>query len=145
MDNNSTMYASEIYEQLKRVLGNYFNEVRENRNISLRDVESSTKMSKSLLSAFEKGEKLPRMENLINLMITLGIPFNNIFSEEVSERTGANYDTNSIPQRDDEALTKTLIKMNLDKDDVADVLAYIDFIKFRRYNMQKKSGRYIPR
>lgn len=145
MDNNSTMYASEIYEQLKRVLGNYFNEVRESRNISLRDIESSTKMSKSLLSAFEKGEKLPRMENLINLMIMLGIPFNNIFSEEVSERTGAIYDTDAIPQRDDEALTKTLIKMNLDKDDVADVLAYIDFIKFRRHNMQKKSGRYIPR
>ncbi len=35
--------------------------------------------------------------------------------------------------------------MNLDKDDVADVLAYIDFTKFKRHSMQKKSGRYIPR
>lgn len=146
MENNSNQYASEIYEQLRRVLGTYFNEVRESRNISLRDLEDSTNMSKALLSAFEKGDKMIRMENLINLMVTLEIPFNNIFSDDVTEKTGAYYDTKSIPQRDDEVLTKALIKMNLDKDDVADVLSYIDFIKFRRHNMQRnKSGKYIPR
>ena len=115
MNNNSIELTTRIYNELKRVLGVHFANIRNERGISLRDLSAQTGISKALIGAFEVGERLPRMDNIINLMLALEMPFEDVFGAKVQEAK-LNYTAKPTQKRDDEQLSNLLLKMNLDNE-----------------------------
>ena len=142
MDNNSNELTSRIYDELKRVLGVHFAKVREERGISLRELSSQTGISKALIGAFEVGERLPRMDNIINLMVALKMPFEDVFGTKVGEAK-LNYTAQPTQKRDDVQLSNLLLKMNLDKNDIEDVIEYVDFLKYRKALKRDARSKYV--
>ena len=134
--NNIVDESDKIYENLCKLYGEYFNYTREQKGLSLRELSKQTNISIALISLLENGDKLPRIETLIRLVLALGIPFNEIFG-----RKATGLDFTSKPQkvtvRDDEVLRNTLLKMGCDKDDVKDILEFIDYKKYRKVVQSK--------
>ena len=141
MENNSDELTTRIYNELKRVLGVHFANIRNERGISLRDLSAQTGISKALIGAFEVGERLPRMDNIINLMLALEMPFEDVFGAKVQEAK-LNYTAKPTQKRDDEQLSNLLLKMNLDKNDIEAAIEYIDFLKYRK-TVKKNKNKYI--
>ena len=138
MENNSDELTTRIYNELKRVLGVHFANIRNERGISLRDLSAQTGISKALIGAFEVGERLPRMDNIINLMLALEMPFEDVFGAKVQEAK-LNYTAKPTQKRDDEQLSNLLLKMNLDKNDIEAAIEYIDFLKYRKTVKKNKN------
>ena len=134
--NNIVEESDKIYENLCKLYGEYFNYTREQKGLSLRELSKKTNISIALISLLENGDKLPRIETIIRLVLALGIPFNEIFGRKA---TGLEF--SSKPQmvtvRDDEVLRNTLLKMGCDKDDVKDILEFIDYKKYRKVVQSK--------
>ena len=130
-EKNLVEKADKIYENICKLYGEYFNYTREQKGLSLRELSKQTNISIALISLLENGDKLPRIETLIRLVLALGIPFNEIFGRKA---TGLEF--TSKPQkvitRDDEMLRNILLKMGCDKDDVKDILEFIDYKKYRK-------------
>ena len=76
------------------------------------------------------------IETLIRLVLALGIPFNEIFGRKA---TGLEFTSKpqKVTARDDEVLRNTLLKMGCDKDDVKDILEFIDYKKYRKVVQSK--------
>lgn len=129
--NNIAEESDRIYENLCKLYGEYFNYTREQKGLSLRELSKQTNISIALISLLENGDKLPRIETLIRLVLALGIPFNEIFGRKA---TGLEFTSkpNNATTRDDEVLRNTLLKMGCDKDDVKDILEFIDYKKYRK-------------
>ena len=119
--NNIVEESDKIYENLCKLYGEYFNYTREQKGLSLRELSKQTNISIALISLLENGDKLPRIETLIRLVLALGIPFNEIFGRKA---TGLEFTSKpqKVTVRDDEVLRNTLLKMGCDKDDVKDIL-----------------------
>lgn len=134
--NNIVEESDKIYENLCKLYGEYFNYTREQKGLSLRELSKKTNISIALISLLENGDKLPRIETIIRLVLALGIPFNEIFG-----RKATGLDFSSKPQkvtvRDDEVIRNTLLKMGCDKDDVKDILEFIDYKKYRKVVQSK--------
>ena len=134
--NNIVDESDKIYENLCKLYGEYFNYAREQKGLSLRELSKQTNISIALISLLENGDKLPRIETIIRLVLALGIPFNEIFG-----RKAIGLEFSSKPQkvtvRDDEVLRNTLLKMGCDKDDVKDILEFIDYKKYRKVVQSK--------
>lgn len=129
--------ADNIYENLCKRYGEYFNYVREQKGLSLRELSKQTNISIALISLLENGDKLPRIETLIRLVLALDIPFNEIFGDKA---TGLELSAKAqkTSKRDDEVLRNTLLKMGCNKDDVKDILEFVEF-KMYRQKMSKLS------
>jgi len=129
--NNIADESDRIYENLCKLYGEYFNYTREQKGLSLRELSKQTNISIALISLLENGDKLPRIETLIRLVLALGIPFNEIFGRKA---TGLEFTSKpqKVTVRDDEVLRNTLLKMGCDKDDVKDILEFIDYKKYRK-------------
>ena len=129
--NNIADESDKIYENLCKLYGEYFNYTREQKGLSLRELSKQTNISIALISLLENGDKLPRIETLIRLVLALGIPFNEIFGRKA---TGLEFTSKpqKVTTRDDEVLRNTLLKMGCDKDDVKDILEFIDYKKYRK-------------
>ncbi len=138
--NNIADEADKIYTNLCKLYGEYFNYVREQKGLSLRELSKQTNISIALISLLENGDKLPRIETLIRLILALGIPFNEILGRKA---TGLEFSFNPevTTKRDDELLRNTLLKMGCDKDDVKDILEYIDYKKYRKAVLSKMPKR----
>ncbi len=124
--------ADKIYKNLCKLYGEYFNYVRDKeRNLSLRELSKQTNISIALISLLENGDKLPRIETLIRLALALEIPFNEIFGRKA---TGLEYTfkNTTSTDRDDEGLRRTLLNMGCDKDDLKDILEFIEFKKYKK-------------
>ena len=69
-------------------------------------------------------------------MLALGILFNEIFGRKA---TGLEFSSKpqKVTVRDDEVLRNTLLKMGCDKDDVKDILEFIDYKKYRKVVQSK--------
>lgn len=116
--------------------GEYFNYTREQKGLSLRELSKKTNISIALISLLENGDKLPRIETIIRLVLALDIPFNEIFGRKA---TGLEFSSKpqKVTVRDDEVLRNTLLKMGCDKDDVKDILEFIDYKKYRKVVQSK--------
>ena len=138
--NNIADEADEIYNNLCKLYGEYFNYIREQKGLSLRELSKQTNISIALISILEKGDKLPRIETLIRLTLALGIPFNEIFGKKA---TGLEFSFNPkvATKRDDELLRNTLLKMGCDKDDIKDILEFVDYKKYRKAVLSKMPKR----
>ncbi len=125
--------ADYIYKNLCFLYGEYFNYIREQKGLSLRDLSKQTGVSIALISLLENGDKLPRIETLIRLVLALGIKFSEIFGHK-SAGLDFHFARKPIPahQRDDEILRTTLLKMGCDKDDLKEILAFIEFKKYQK-------------
>ena len=134
--NNIVEESDKIYENLCKLYGEYFNYTREQKGLSLRELSKKTNISIALISLLENGDKLPRIETLIRLVLALGIPFNEIFGRKA---TGLEFSSKpqKVTVRDDEVLRNTLLKMGCDKDDVKDILEFIDYKKYRKVVQSK--------
>ena len=134
--NNIVEESDKIYENLCKLYGEYFNYTREQKGLSLRELSKQTNISIALISLLENGDKLPRIETLIRLVLALGIPFNEIFGRKA---TGLEFTSKpqKVTVRDDEVLRNTLLKMGCDKDDVKDILEFIDYKKYRKVVQSK--------
>lgn len=134
--NNIVKESDKIYENLCKLYGEYFNYTREQKGLSLRELSKKTNISIALISLLENGDKLPRIETIIRLVLALGIPFNEIFGRKA---TGLEFSSKpqKVTVRDDEALRNTLLKMGCDKDDVKDILEFIDYKKYRKVVQSK--------
>ena len=64
--------------------GEYFNYTREQKGLSLRELSKKTNISIALISLLENGDKLPRIETIIRLVLALVIPFNEIFGRKAT-------------------------------------------------------------
>lgn len=134
--NNIVEESDKIYENLCKLYGEYFNYTREQKGLSLRELSKKTNISIALISLLENGDKLPRIETIIRLVLALGIPFNEIFGRKA---TGLEFTSKpqKVTVRDDEVLRNTLLKMGCDKDDVKDILEFIDYKKYRKVVQSK--------
>ena len=138
--NNIAKEADKIYTNLCSLYGEYFNYVREQKGLSLRELSKQTNISIALISLLENGDKLPRIETLIRLTLALGIPFNEILGRKA---TGLEFtfEPSKTTERNDEILRNTLLKMGCDKDDVKDILEFIDYKKYRKAILSKMPKR----
>ena len=136
--NNIVEESDKLYENLCKLYGEYFKYTREQKGLSLRELSKKTNISIALISLLENGDKLPRIETLIRLVLALGIPFNEIFGRKA---TGLEFTSKpqKVTARDDEVLRNTLLKMGCDKDDVKDILEFIDYKKYRKVVQSKMS------
>ena len=134
--NNIVEESDKIYKNLCKLYGEYFNYTREQKGLSLRELSKKTNISIALISLLENGDKLPRIETIIRLVLALGIPFNEIFGRKA---TGLEFSSKpqKVTVRDDEVLRNTLLKMGCDKDDVKDILEFIDYKKYRKVVQSK--------
>lgn len=125
--------TKDISENVCNQLGSYFNHIRDKvRKLSLRELNKISGISIALISAFEDGKKLPRIETIIKLMIALNIPFNEVFGHKLA---GMEFKFNpeiSVNDNYDNPLRQYLSSLGYDKDEVKDIIKYTDFIKFNR-------------
>ncbi len=135
-ENNIADNADKIYENLCKLYGEYFNYVREQKGLSLRELSKQTNISIALISLLENGDKLPRIETLIRLTLALGIPFNEILGRKAAGLEFT-FKSQKTTERDDEILRNTLLKMGCDKDDIKDILEFIDYKKYRKAVLSK--------
>jgi len=125
--------TKDISENVCNQLGSYFNYVREKvRKLSLRELSKISGISIALVSAFEDGKKLPRIETIIKLMIALNIPFCEVFGHKLA---GMEFKFNpeiTANNSCDNPLRQYLSSLGYDKDEIKDIIKYTDFIKFNR-------------
>ena len=136
--NNIVEESDKIYENLCKLYGEYFNYTREQKGLSLRELSKKTNIIIALISLLENGDKLPRIETLIRLVLALGIPFNEIFGRKA---TGLEFSSKpqKVTVRDDDALRKALLRLGCNKDDIKDIMEFIEFKIF-----MQKLGKLSP-
>lgn len=120
--------ADETYGKLCRLYGIYFNSIRTRKGISLRQLSKSTGISIALISMFEQGDKLPRLETLLRLVIALGIPYSEVLGQ-VALEVGVNIEGKE--QDSTGMLSNILCDMGLDKNDIKSIFEYIEFRKYK--------------
>ena len=130
--------ADKLYSNLCKQYGEYFNYVREQKGLSLRELSRQTNISIALISLLENGDKLPRIETLIRLVLALEIPFGEVFGHK-SHGMDFTYNREKVVKRDDEALRKALLRLGCNKDDIKDIM---EFIEFKIY--KQKIGKLSP-
>lgn len=130
--------ADKLYSNLCKQYGEYFNYVREQKGLSLRELSRQTNISIALISLLENGDKLPRIETLIRLVLALEIPFGEVFGNK-SNGMEFTYNREKVVKRDDEALRKALLRLGCNKDDIKDIM---EFIEFKIY--KQKIGKLSP-
>ena len=118
--------ADKLYSNLCKQYGEYFNYVREQKGLSLRELSRQTNISIALISLLENGDKLPRIETLIRLVLALEIPFGEVFGNK-SNGMEFTYNREKVVKRDDEALRKALLRLGCNKDDIKDIRKFIKF------------------
>lgn len=120
-------------EQACTMLGSYFNYMRDTvKGLSLRELSRISGISIALISSFEGGEKLPRIETLIKLMIALGIPFNEVFGHKLAGLEFTHNPNQSKKGTEDNPLRQFLSAQGYNKDEIKDIIRYTDFIKYSR-------------
>ena len=130
--------ADKLYSNLCKQYGEYFNYVREQKGLSLRELSRQTNISIALISLLENGDKLPRIETLIRLVLALEIPFGEVFGHK-SNGMDFTYNREKVVKRDDESLRKALLRLGCNKDDIKDIM---EFIEFKIY--KQKIGKLSP-
>lgn len=120
-----------IYKELCVKYGEFFNFKREEKGLSLRELSKQTNISIALISLLENGDKLPRIETLIKLMSALDIPYNEIFGKKASD-IEFNPSPKKQKSRTDEELRNILLKYGCDKDDIKDIIQFIQFKIFKK-------------
>lgn len=114
-------------------LGTYFHHVRETVNkLSLRELYKKSGVSIALISAFEDGKKLPRIETIIKLMTVLDIPYKEVFGHKLAGMDFLFEVNQRIKLGTDNPLRQFLSTQGFDKDEIKDIIKYTDFIKYRR-------------
>ena len=112
--------------------------MREQKGLSLRELSRQTNISIALISLLENGDKLPRIETLIRLVLALEIPFGEVFGHK-SNGMDFTYNREKVVKRDDEALRKALLRLGCNKDDIKDIMEFIEFKIF-----MQKLGKLSP-
>ena len=130
--------ADKLYSNLCKQYGEYFNYVREQKGLSLRELSRQTNISIALISLLENGDKLPRIETLIRLVLALEIPFGEVFGNK-SNGMEFTYNREKVVKRDDEVLRKALLRLGCNKDDIKDITEFIEFKIF-----MQKLGKLSP-
>ena len=118
--------ADKLYSNLCKQYGESFNYVREQKGLRLRELSRQTNISIALISLLENGDKLPRIETLIRLVLALEIPFGEVFGNK-SNGMEFTYNREKVVKRDDEALRKALLRLGCNKDDIKDIMEFIKF------------------
>ena len=126
------------YEQMCRMIGAYINNVREEQGISLREMYRRTNISIAVLSDIENGQKLPRIETLIKLVLALDIPLSHIFGSKCYPDFVLGKDIKPFKRTKEEMLKSPILHFDLSKDEIKELDNFMDYIKFKR-NKKSKS------
>ncbi|MCM1266200.1 MAG: helix-turn-helix transcriptional regulator [Candidatus Gastranaerophilales bacterium] len=113
---------------ITKTIGAYVREVREEKGISIRKLATEINVSSTLISDFENGTKIPRMESIIKVIWALDIPINHIFGKKAlpSEIFTANSPEAKM------SLSQLLTQTGLSLSDVKEVTEFIEFKKSKR-------------
>lgn len=131
--NNLELKTTEIYESMCRCIGEHINYVREQNNISLRKLYSLTNISIAVLSDIENGIKLPRIETLIKLALALNIPLDYLFGNKFVHDNECSSKFCKKP-RQDEIIRTMFLNKGFNKDEVKDIMNFVEFTKAKRDN-----------
>ncbi len=121
------------YSTMCRQLGEYINFVREEKGISLRDFYKQTSVSIAVMSDLENGVKVPRVETLLKIALALEIPLYFIFGNKFVPPE-FKYDDKNLHKkpRSEELLRNTLLNLAYNKDEVKDIMNFVEFTKSKR-------------
>ncbi len=119
-----------IYSQMCLYAGEYINHVRKKEGISLRELYRQTNISIAVLSDLENGLKMPRLETLIKLAVTLGIPLDILFEKILPKQRL--YMCNDSSYRDDNSVRTSLLNEGCSKDEVKEIMNFVEFTKSKR-------------
>lgn len=135
--NASIIAPLEVYNYLSKVIGTKFHEYRENSNLSLRDIYAAEKVSTAVVSDFENGKKLPRVETLIRLLNLVNMPYAEVFNSEILPSNIPN--KSSIATRickiqdcQYPAVKEILLTYGFNRREIEDIIQYMDFLVSKR-------------
>lgn len=135
--NTSIIAPLEVYNYLSKVIGTKFHEYRENSNLSLRDIYAAEKVSTAVVSDFENGKKLPRVETLIRLLNLVNMPYAEVFNSEILPSNIPN--KSSIATRickiqdcQYPAVKEILLTYGFNRREIEDIIQYMDFLVSKR-------------
>ena len=127
----------EVYNYLSKVIGTKFHEYRESSNLSLRDIYAAEKVSTAVVSDFENGKKLPRIETLIRLLNLVNMPYAEVFNSEILPSNIPN--KSSIATRickiqdcQYPAVKEILLTYGFNRREIEDIIQYMDFLVSKR-------------
>lgn len=138
-DNNSNL-TDNTYFYLARIIGNKFKKKRKQRYMSMRNIYEKENISIAIISDFERGKKIPRMETLVKLCNCIDLDLSEIFNPKLFKypKEQKNIDTEKGTIRafkiltDETFLKQALILKGLSEDEQDDVLKYIDFLLYKK-------------
>ena len=122
-----TITADECTRFITKAIGAYVNEVRTQKDISIRKLSKDINVSSTVISDFENGTKIPRMETIIKIVWALDIPLNKVFGRRALPMAIFNTKTGNEGM----SITQLLAQDGLSMQDTKDVLKYIEFIKYK--------------
>ena len=119
--------AEQCTKIITKALGAFVNEIRTKNGISIRKLSKDINVSSTVISDFENGTKIPRMETIIKIVWALDIPLNKVFGRRALPVTIFNANTGNEGM----SITQLLAQDGLSMQDTKDVLKYIEFVKYK--------------
>ena len=124
--------ADECTKVITKAIGAYVNEVRTQKDISIRKLSKEINVSSTVISDFENGTKIPRMETIIKIVWALDIPLNKVFGRRALPVAIFNSNTG----KEGMSLTQLLAQEGLSMQDTKEVLDYIEFRKYKKVSQK---------
>lgn len=111
----------------------YLSQERKRKKLSLRHMYECTNVSIALISDFENGNKIPRLETIIRLATYLGINMYKLFGTKLCPERPLK---DKLPPRNDEkyVIWDTLKYLNFTDSECKEFLNYVQYIKSKRKN-----------
>lgn len=135
--NASIIAPLDVYNYLSKVIGTKFHEYRVNSNLSLRDIYAAEKVSTAVVSDFENGKKLPRVETLIRLLNLVNMPYSEVFNSKILPSnipSKSSIATRICKIQDCQypAIKEILLTYGFNRREIEDIIQYMDFIVSKR-------------
>lgn len=116
-------------------IGEHFEYCRKQKGLTLRALAKETRTSVAVISDFENGNKIPRFDTLVKLVLRLDIPFNEVFGNKFfpppTFMISNNKENNKI-KRNDDKMRSIFFDLGYTKKEVREILLFLDFIKTKR-------------
>ena len=124
--------AEQCTRIITKALGAYVNEIRTKNGISIRKLSKDINVSSTVISDFENGTKIPRMETIIKIVWFLDIPLNKVFGRRALPVAIFNSNTGNEGM----SIAQLLAQEGLSMQDTKEVLDYIEFRKYKKVSQK---------
>ena len=114
----------------------FISEKRNDKNLSVREVNERSKVSLAVINDLEKARSMPRVETLIRLALALEIDFNEVFKALILPDVITDTNSNENKKTD---LAMDISKYGYDKNQVSEIMDFIKYIDFKRRKKTKSN------